>query len=226
MKNKGFGPKKVFPSLIAADLLNLRRELEILAPYAPGYHIDIMDNHFVPNLTWGVMFVDAIVKESPKPLWVQLMVDDPTTWIEQLNLPANSTISIHIESKGHVRNNLTNIRKHGASPSIAVSPATKLENIFPVLDLVDQVLIMSVEPGFSGQPYLPDVESKIDELVAYRTARGLHYTIGMDGGINKKNIGHLAEKGVDWFACATAIFGQENRVKALEELERLANTAE
>lgn len=223
MKKETADLKKVFPSLISADLLNLRRELEVLAPYAPGYHIDIMDNHFIPNLTWGIMFVDAIVKESAKPLWVQLMVDNPTTWIEQLNLPANSCISIHIESQGHIRHNLMRIRERGISPSIAVNPTTKIETIFPVLDLVDLVLIMSVEPGYSGQAYLPEVEHKIDELVAYRQASGKKFIIGMDGGINKKNIGHLADKGVDWFAAATAIFGQENRVKALEELEAEAN---
>lgn len=211
--------RHVFPSLIAADLLNLRRELEVLAPHAPGYHIDIMDNHFVPNLTWGLMFVDAIAKESAKPLWVHLMVDDPTRWIEQLNLPANSTVGIHIESRGQVRHNLEHIKARGMHAGIVLNPQTKVETIYPILDLIDQVLIMSVEPGFSGQDYLPEVESKIDALVTEREVRACNYLIGMDGGITTDNIARLADAGVDWFAAGSAIFGKNNRVKALGELE-------
>lgn len=213
---------KVFPSLMAADIMNLRRELEILDPHCEGYHIDIMDNHFVPNLTWGPMFVEAIAKETSRPLWVQLMVDDPTNWTRGLNLPPHSIMTIHIESEGQVRRNLTRIRERNISPSIALNPKTPVEMIFPVLDLVDVVLIMSVKPGFSGQPYIFEVENKIGPLAAYRQTNDLKFTIGMDGGIDKENIGRLANKGVELFAAATAIFGQPNRVKALEELEQLA----
>jgi ribulose-phosphate 3-epimerase len=223
MKKGTISTKMVFPSLIAADLLNLRRELETLAPYALGYHIDIMDNHFVNNLTWGDMFVDAIAKESQKPLWIHLMVDKPEQWIEKLHLPAHSTVSIHIESGIPVRHNLLKIKTQGFAPSLAVNPETPIETVFPYLDLVDLVLIMSVEPGHSGEPYLPKVESKIDALVSERESRGLKCLLGMDGGISVDNIGRLAHKGVDWFAAASAIFGKENRVKALEELMGLLN---
>jgi len=212
----------IYPSLIAGDLMNLRKELSTLDPEADGYHIDVMDYHFVKNLTWGPQFVNAIANTTQKPLYVHLMVDDPTDWLGKFSLPFHSTIGIHIESEGEVRKNLLRIKELHASSSLVVNPGTNIDLIFPYLDIVDTVLLMTVQPGFSGQPFIPDVVQKIDPLLGYRQTDGLKFKIGMDGGIGKHNIAGLAERGVDWFAVGSAIFDAPNRVKALRELKELA----
>jgi len=217
---------KIFPSLIAADLMNLRAEIEALNPHCEGYHLDVMDNHFVPNLTWGAQFINAIAKTTSRPALVHLMVDDPTNWIEKFTLPAHSSIEIHVESAGQTRKNLQRIRDLNLSPGIVINPKTEIEVIFPYLDLVDSVLLMSVEPGFSGQAFIPKVIEKIEPLVGYRETKGLKFEIGMDGGIGKENIADLTKRRIDFFGVGSGIFGQPNRVKALKELQQLAITSQ
>ena len=212
---------KIYPSLIAADLMNLRAEIQNLDTECDGFHLDVMDNHFVPNLTWGPDFINQIANTTQKPLWVHLMVDDPTDWIEKFNLPSHSTIEIHIESEGHVRQNLQRIKERHLNAGIVLNPKTKVETIFPHLDLVDSVLIMSVEPGFSGQDFIPSVTEKIKSLIGYQQQDGIKFDIGMDGAIGPKNIANLQQKKVDWFAIGSSIFNQPNRVKALRELKQL-----
>jgi len=212
---------KIHPSLISADLMNLRSAIQLLDPHTDGYHIDIMDNHFVPNLTWGAQFVNAIAQETAKPLTVHLMVDNPTNWIDKFTINDHSSIIIHIESKGEIRKNLETIRKRKHHPGISLNPKTPVEQIFPVLDLVDTVLIMTVEPGFSGQSFIKGTEKKVEPLVGYKQTNGLNFSIGMDGGVNKENIKLLIEKGVDWFGIASAIFNQPNYVKAFQELKKI-----
>lgn len=212
----------VFPSLIAADLMNLRGEIETLDPHCNGYHIDVMDGQFVSTITWGPLFISAIGRTTTNPLLVHLMVADPTDWIKTLTLPPNSSISFHIESGGNIIRNLERIREKRLKPIIAINPKTPIETIFPYLDIIDSILLMSVEPGFSGQTFLPEVMEKIKPLLGSRQTNGTTFSIGMDGGINKENIRDLAQHGVDWFAVGSAIFAQPNQVKALEELKKLA----
>ena len=212
----------IYPSLISADLLNLQKEIKNLEPYCAGFHIDIMDNHFVPNLTWGQMFVDAIGKITDKPLWVHLMVDNPSIFVDSLVLNANSILTFHIESVSDVKKISARIENKNIIPSIAISPKTPVEKIFPFLNLVHHVLIMTVEPGFSGQDFLQSSVSKIDTLFAYCQFNGLKVKIGVDGGVGRENIGELAKKGVDSFAIGSGIFGYENRVEAIKKLYDLA----
>jgi len=212
---------EIYPSLISGDLMNLRAEIEALDPHCDGYHIDVMDYHFVPNLTWGPQFIDQIANTTHKPLWVHLMVDDPTNWTKKLVLPPHSTIGIHIESEGEVRRNLQRIKERHFNAALVLNPKTSVEAIFPYLDLVDAVLLMSVEPGFSGQEFLPSVAEKIKPLVGYQQEGEIKFKIGMDGGINLQNIAELKEKGIDWFAVGSSIFTQPNRVKALKDLLKL-----
>lgn len=211
----------IYPSLISANLLNLQTEIQKLDPYCIGYHLDIMDNHFVPNLTWGPAFIDAIGRGTTRQLWVHLMVDNPLSWVEKLTLPANSTVSFHIETKDNVNDIIKFIHDKKWRASITLSPKTNVEAALPVANVVDQVLVMSVEPGYSGQQFLPHVVTKVQELVAYRAKHTLKFSIAMDGGINKDNIAMLAHEGVEDFAIAHAIFGQPDAVKALQELQQL-----
>ena len=215
---------KIFPSLIAADLMNLRREMEILDPHCDGYHLDVMDNHFVPNLTWGAQFINAIASTTAKPLWVHLMVDDPTKWIEILTLTPHSTITFHVESAGQIRKNIERLKEKNIHPGLALNPQTPIETVFPFLDAIDSILVMSVEAGFSGQSFIPKTIEKLKPLVGHKQTNDLKFSIGMDGGITKNNIGDLAQKGVDWFAVASSIFSMPNHVKAIEELRSMITT--
>ena len=209
---------RIFPSIMAADQLNMQKEIELLDPYCDGYHIDIMDDHFVPNLTWGIDFVDAVNKATAKPLWVQLMVEHTTKWVEKISLNANSILTFHIESAKEIRSLVDLIKKKNIVPSIAINPKTPVERIFPFLDIIHHVVVMSVEPGFSGQPFLPEVVEKVDALKSYCENLGIKITIAMDGGISKKNIGMLAKKGVEDFAIASAIFKKPDPVEAIKKL--------
>jgi ribulose-phosphate 3-epimerase len=211
----------IYPSLMAADLLNLQTEIKKLDPYCEGYHLDIMDNHFVPNLTFGSAFVNAIARVTYKKIWVQLLVDKPEEWIDQFFLPVDSIITFHIESNTEIRRTIDHIKKKKWQPSIGLNPKTDVEKLFPYLDNLSQVLIMSVVPGFSGQEFLPDVVSKVDRLVSYRQTSGLPFVIAMDGGINKNNIHMLKEHGVDIFAVGSGIFKSKDQITALKELDTL-----
>jgi ribulose-phosphate 3-epimerase len=208
---------------MAADQLNMQKEIKTLEPYCDGFHIDIMDDHFVPNLTWGIDFIDAVNRATAKPLWVQLMVEHTARWVEKISLNANSILTFHIESSKEIRTLVNIIKKKNIIPSIAVNPKTPVERIFPFLDVIHHVVIMSVSPGFSGQPFLPEVEKKVEELLGYCSGAGIKITVGMDGGISEKNIARLAKLGVEDFAIGSAIFKKSDRVgviKALYELCR------
>ena len=210
---------KIFPSLISADVLNLEQEITRLAPYCDGFHLDIMDNNFVPNLTIGPAIINAIGTIAPKPLWVHLMVHNPSALIDALTLTNGSIVGFHYENDGHKRDLIKKIRDKDWQPSMSINPATPVEDAFPYLDELSQLLIMSVEPGFSGQPLLTDTIQKIEPLNAYRQTSGLHFSIGMDGGINAGNIVALKEKGVDDFAIASGIFDAPDPVSMLKNLK-------
>lgn len=212
----------IFPSLISADILNLEQELKSLDPYCLGYHLDVMDYHFVPNLTWGPAFIHAIAEKTTRQLWVHLMVDNPTLWVKTLSLPAKSILSFHIETIKQNPNIIELIQKKNWLPSIALSPKTDTEEIKPFLFDLYQVLIMSVNPGHSGQQFMGDMATKVQALAEHRMIHGLNFKIAMDGGISQDNIKELTALGVDHFAIAKAIFGQSDPVKALQELNALA----
>ncbi|MGA9530268.1 MAG: ribulose-phosphate 3-epimerase [Candidatus Babeliales bacterium] len=214
----------IFPSLISANLLNLQNEIDLLDPYCEGFHLDVMDNHFVPSLTWGAYFINQIAAASQGRTWVHLMVDDPDNWIPRFTIPSKSIVSFHFEASPNPLVTIQFILKKGWVPSLAINPKTKSSDVFYLFDCgIKHVLIMAVEPGFSGQLYLPGVNEKIEEVQAYKVERQLDLTIALDGGINKNNIAQLARMGVEHFAVATGIFSYQNRIKALQELNRLAN---
>ena len=211
----------IYPSLISADLLNLEQTIKALDPYCPGYHLDVMDYHFVPNLTWGPSFIHAIAKATGGQLWVHLMVDKPTRWLEELRLPPETILTFHFETIGADLTFIKLIQKKMLLPSIAISPKTNVEEIFSVLNAISQVLVMSVEPGHSGQPFLQESIKKIETLAKYRENNNLNFTIAVDGGINEKNIRLLTEKGADQFAVASGIFNAKNPVEQLKKLNSI-----
>lgn len=179
----------IFPSLIAADILNLADEINRLDPYVAGYHIDIMDFHFVPNLTWGPMFANAIREQTHKTLWVDLLVDNPDKYLHELTLHANDIVTIHYEAQG-VQTEIHNIIKHIQTyrwrASLGINPQTPVDTITPYLKYVDHVLLMSVEPGFSGQDFVATSVDKLEQLNQIRKRHNYTFTIGMDGGIDRQ----------------------------------------
>ncbi len=211
----------IYPSLMAADQLNLAHTIKELDPHVIGYHVDIMDNNFVPNMTWGPTVINAIADLTMHPLWAHLMVEKPQNWVDILQLPADSIFSFHFETVGNDTHLMKRIKEKNWKIGIAIKPETQIEKVFPLLEHIDQILIMSVDPGFFGQPFISSVVDKIGPLVGYRQTAHLNFSIAMDGGINKNNIKELYEKGVDDFAVGSGIFSQPNPIIALEELKKL-----
>lgn len=209
----------IYPSLMGTNPLKLEQTIKQLDPHVHGYHVDIMDNQFVPNVTWGAQTVNAIAQATMHPLWVHLMVVKPEDWIQRLELMGGSIFSFHYEAVGSNIHFIKQIKEKNWYPSIAISPSTPVEKIFPLLPLVDQVLIMSVDPGFAGQPFITDVIKKLEPLIGYRASSKLNFRIAMDGGIKLDNIVELAQKGVEDFAVASGIFDYPDPVEALKILQ-------
>jgi ribulose-phosphate 3-epimerase len=213
---------KIYPSLISADLLNLRSVVTTLDPYCDGYHLDVMDFHFVPNLTWGPAFIEQLGKATPKPFHVHLMVDEVGKWLEILSWRAKDTCIFHYESlQGDgekIKAVINRARSKHVRIGIAINPATHVERLLPFLSLIDTVLIMSVEPGFSGQPFIPSVIEKIPSFASYRRAYHLTFTIGVDGGINEDILPMLHKMGVDYVGIASALFSAKDSVKELKKM--------
>ncbi len=208
---------KIFPSLISSNILNLEKTVIELGPFCDGFHIDIMDNHFVPNLTWGPPIVNQIAARTDKPLSVHLMVEKPETIINQLRLKEKSSISIHIENE-NIDKLIRLIQEKKQRASIAIKPETPLEKLYPFLKTIEQVLLMSVEPGFSGQKFLPNSIQRLKELIAYRKTNDLTFEIAMDGGINEHNIHQLFLEGCTSFCIASAIFSSSHAINAIKDL--------
>lgn len=209
---------KIYPSLLCADVLNLAQVIAQFEPHCDGFHIDVMDNHFVPNLTWGPIMVNAIAQQCTKELFVHLMVDDPSALLERLQLKAGSIVAFHVEVKGDVHNLIQQIHNKGWVASLAISPTTPVENIVTFLDSVDQVLLMSVEPGFSGQQFLHDSITRLQKIVRYKKEHKKQCAIAMDGGINEENILILTENGCEIFVIGSAIFSSKEPIKTLKRM--------
>lgn len=208
---------------MGVDQSQLEELLCVLRPHCAGFHLDVMDNIFVPNTTWDADAVNDIVQKAACKVWVHLMVEKPELFYEKLILPVDSIVSFHIESNVIIFNMIKRIREKKHRSSVAISPKTPISKIFSFASIIDQILIMSVEPGFSGQPFLPEVLPKIDDLARYRREGNFSFRLGIDGGVNKTNIGMLAEKGVDDFSISAGIFNEKDPIEALHELASLAS---
>lgn len=213
---------KIFPSLMSANILELGQEIDALQPYCDGFHVDVMDFHFVPNLTIGPIIINAIAKAASKELFVHLMVEAPEKMIEFLQLPEHSTVAFHQMSTPKPTNVIKLINKKGWHASIALSPDDPIDMALPLLDQLNQVLVMSVRPGASGQEFIPHALEKVKQLAAYRKKKKLTFRIAIDGGVNEDNIADVVHAGADDLAIASAIFKTNDRIKALKKLKQLA----
>ena len=200
----------IAPSLLSADFLDLKSELQRLEGEKDIWlHLDVMDGHFVPNLTIGIPVVAALKKISPLPLDVHLMIEEPERYVEDFVRAGSDYLTIHVEASKDVRGTLQKIRNLGAKPGLTLRPRTSLDLVLPHLDLCDLVLVMTVEPGFGGQSFMSDQVVKIDRLAEERTARGLEFLIEVDGGISDKTVSQV--RNADVLVAGSYVFKNDYR---------------
>ena len=217
----------LYPSLMAADPLNLGAVITTLDPYCSGYHIDIMDGHYVPNMAFSPSIIKAIAHSTRHHLWVHWMVENPLKLLTYFTLPQYSLMSFHIENNEKIQECLTSSKENNFKIGIALAPKTPVNEALVFLDAtVDDVLIMSVEPGFAGQKFIPEIRAKIRDLVDYRAKNKLHFTISVDGGIDSTTLPLLVDDGADLIAISSAIFSNHHPVQALRNLQSLIKNSE
>jgi len=208
--------KKISPSLLAADFANIENEVKkVTAAGADFLHLDIMDGHFVPNLTFGPPVVAAIKKVATIPLDVHLMIETPEKYVDEFLKAGADYLTIHIEATQYTKDLLKKIRAHGAKSGLTLRPGTPIESVKDFLSFCDLVLVMTVEPGFGGQSFMIDQVAKIDWLKDYRQQHNLSYLIAVDGGVSDKTRAHV--ENADVLVAGTYVF-KNDYVKAIQSL--------
>ncbi len=212
---------KIAPSLLSADFVRLEKEINsIQKAGADILHLDVMDGHFVPNLTFGLPIIKQIKDIAQIPVDVHLMVTNPDVYLETLGKWKIDYVSFHQEAEAHIHRQLKVLQKHGVKAGIALNPATPVETIFPVIAELDFVLIMSVNPGFGGQSFIPLVYDKIEKLRKLADQVNPELEIEVDGGVNNINAPKLISKGSDILVAGSFVFGSDDYKKQIEILKK------
>jgi ribulose-phosphate 3-epimerase len=217
---------RLAPSVLSADFARLGEQVsEVEAAGADLLHVDVMDGHFVPNLSIGVPVVEALRRVTRLPLDVHLMIEEPARYVEAFARAGADWISVHLEADRHLHRTLQAVRALGLRAGLAINPATPLTGIEPVGSDVDLVLLMSVNPGFSGQRFIEPVREKIRQLDRLRRERGWKLDIEVDGGVDATNAASLAGLGADILVVGSAIFNGGRPGAATRNLRRLLSGA-
>ena len=217
---------EILPSILSADFAHLGRDSAIVIDAgARCLHVDVMDGHFVPNITIGLPVVKGLKQATGAELDVHLMIEKPHDYIPHFIRNGADRISLHYEACVHLDRTIHMTREHGAKAGVAITPSTPVSALVDVLEILDYVVVMSVNPGFGGQKFIPNTLKKVEQLVALRKERGLQFHIELDGGVSPENVGTLAGMGVDWFVAGSAIFHSVNPADTFREMTRLANEA-
>ncbi|AXK48761.1 ribulose-phosphate 3-epimerase [Aliarcobacter trophiarum LMG 25534] len=209
----------IAPSILSADFGNLQKEIESICEAGCDLvHIDVMDGHFVPNLTIGPVVVESVSRVSSKPLDIHLMVENNNFFVDLFAPLKPKYLSFHLESEKHPHRLIQKIRSLGISPAITLNPHTKVEDIEYLLQDLDMVLLMSVNPGFGGQRFIPTILEKAKKLKELISERNPSCLIEVDGGVSDKNIKYLKDAGVDIVVAGSYVFGNEDYKKAIDSL--------
>ncbi len=213
----------IAPSILSADFTRLAEAVEIVESGGADFiHVDVMDGHFVPNLTIGPPVIKALKRVATKPLDVHLMIDNADSTIEWYLDAGADSITVHVESCPHLHRTLTRIREAGASPAVSVNPGTSVDQLVEVLGIVDMILIMSVNPGFGGQSFIERSVEKVSELSWMCGELGLQPMIQVDGGINTTTAPLVTEVGARCLVAGNAVFGEADPIAAMAAIRAAA----
>jgi ribulose-phosphate 3-epimerase len=214
------------PSILSADFAHLAQGVrEVTEGGATVLHFDVMDGHFVPNITIGPPVLASLRKTTALPIDVHLMIENPDLYIPAFVDAGADWISVHQEACVHLHRTLDHIRSQGANAGVVINPATPVEMLEEVLHMVDHVLVMSVNPGFGGQKFIPQALDKVRKLVMMRAARNANFRIEIDGGIGPDTIAEAVRAGVEILVAGNAVFGKGNPRDNTQQLLKLATEA-
>jgi ribulose-phosphate 3-epimerase len=213
--------KLIAPSILSADFSRLGEEIRAVeAAGADWIHADVMDGHFVPNITIGPLIVEAVKRVTELPIDVHLMIENPDIYIPAFANAGASWISVQVETCVHLNRSVHLIKENGARAGVVLNPSTPLDTVAWVLEYVDYVLVMSVNPGFGGQAFIPNSLEKIKALKKLIREKGLNVLIQVDGGVNSKTIADVSAAGADVFVAGSAIFGSGNYQKTIDDFRK------
>ncbi len=209
------------PSILAANFMNLESDISnVITGGASWIHCDIMDGHFVPNISFGPNIVKQVSKIAPDAfIDTHLMIENPDQYIDAFVEAGSEMISVHFEACTHLHRTIQKIKSHGIMAGVAVNPATSLYNIEPVLEYVDMVVVMSVNPGFGGQSFIESSYSRLQELSDLRETGGYGFLIQVDGGVSLKNIAKVSEAGADVLVAGNSVFSAKDIPARVKELQ-------
>ena len=213
--------KKILPSILSADFANLERDVRELEQIGIDmFHIDVMDGNFVPNISFGFPIIEAISSKTDKIFDCHLMIARPEEYVERFCNAGCDMVSFHIEATNHADRVIQIIKNSGKKAGIVLNPQTSIESVKYLLPKLDYVLIMTVNPGFGGQKFIPEMLDKIEELAKIREEKGYSFLIQVDGGVNVETSKLCRDKGADLLVCGSFLFGAEDKEKTLGELLR------
>lgn len=215
--------KKIAPSILSADFSRLGDEVRAVEAAGADYiHIDVMDGHFVPNITIGPLVVEAVRKVTRLPLDVHLMIDAPDRYIGDFATAGADIIVVHAEATNHLHRTVQLIKSFGKKAGVSLNPATTLHTLDYILEELDLVLLMTVNPGFGGQSFIDACIPKIQALRGMLDKKGLETELEVDGGVKASNIEHIAHAGADVFVAGSAVFGSSDYAATIAEMKRRA----
>lgn len=218
------GTPRIAPSILSADFTRLGEEIAAVETAGADWiHVDVMDGHFVPNITLGPFIVEAVKRTTSLPLDVHLMIETPERYVDAFVRAGASTVGIQVEACPHLHRTIGQIHDAGARACVVLNPATPAAAIEPVLGDVDQVLVMTVNPGFGGQKFIEATLPKLETLRNWIDDRGLDVALEVDGGVAIETIGRAAAAGADVFVAGTAVFGAPDYAEAITALRRAAS---